>query len=222
MTHFSVQDGDVVLTGTNLRIVSGTGATNDNGELTGLGNLVIGYGQPSRQVETAGSHNLVVGTQHQYTSHSGILSGTNHTLHSVAGAIIGGRSNQATDAPYGVIIGGSNNAVHSNTSTIVGGYENTISGEEGHALVLGNPLSSWVVETGKRLNARLSLLVNKPLRFGPESLAKTESSQGDSCAMLQPQNAYIRVSIGSIGFRVIQAMGFSRHQSFSSNQSLFR
>jgi hypothetical protein len=137
MTHFSVQDGDVVLTGTNLRIVSGTGATNDNGELTGLGNLVIGYGQPSRQVETAGSHNLVVGTQHQYTSHSGILSGTNHTLHSVAGAIIGGRSNQATDAPYGVIIGGSNNAVHSNTSTIVGGYENTISGEEGHALVLG-------------------------------------------------------------------------------------
>ena len=137
MTYFSVQDGDVLLTGTNLRIVSGTGTIDDGGQLTGLGNLIVGYGQASGQEATNGSHNLIVGTNHSYTSHSGIVSGRGHDLRSEAGAIIGGRANEALDEPYGVVVGGSNNIVRSNTATIVGGYQNTTSGPQGHSLVLG-------------------------------------------------------------------------------------
>src|SRR5208282_1525258 len=59
----------VVFHGANVHIESGSGTTVDS---TGLGNLVIGYNEDSTNppvIDTArgGSHNLIVGDQHQFT-----------------------------------------------------------------------------------------------------------------------------------------------------------
>jgi hypothetical protein len=137
LRFLSVQDGDLVVTGTNLRIVSGSGANNDNGQLTGLGNLIVGYGLPSGSATTQGAHNLVIGRGNQYTAHSGIVTGINNQLHSMAGVVLSGHGNVVAEADYGVVIGGSKNGVYSVKSTVIGGYENVIDGPEGHALVAG-------------------------------------------------------------------------------------
>jgi hypothetical protein len=69
---------NIIFSGANIHIVSGSGATNDNGSPTGLGNLIIGYDEdpqsysdsspgddlplsPLNPGDRGGSHNLVIG-----------------------------------------------------------------------------------------------------------------------------------------------------------------
>jgi hypothetical protein len=69
--------GDTLrISGVNVQIVNGTGST-DN--LNGLGNLIVGYNTDNGNDATrTGSHNLVGGDEHSYTSDSGIASGLQH------------------------------------------------------------------------------------------------------------------------------------------------
>ena len=64
---------EVVITGANLRIVNGLGNTRTT---NGLGNLIVGYNEPraSGNIET-GSHNIIVGFQHSFTSFGGLVAG---------------------------------------------------------------------------------------------------------------------------------------------------
>ena len=55
------------MTGANVQIVDGTGDT--GGTPNGLGNLIVGYNASSGDTRT-GSHNLVVGDLHTYTSYA--------------------------------------------------------------------------------------------------------------------------------------------------------
>jgi hypothetical protein len=41
--EIGVMGPNIIFSGANIHIVSGSGATNDNGNTTGLGNLIIGY-----------------------------------------------------------------------------------------------------------------------------------------------------------------------------------
>jgi hypothetical protein len=64
----------IIISGANLHLVSGSGATNDGDEPLGLGNLIIGYnedpaeaGSPLNPGQRGGSHNVVIGTHHKFT-----------------------------------------------------------------------------------------------------------------------------------------------------------
>ncbi len=63
------------IVGANVQIVSGTGVTNDEGDLTGLGNLIIGYNDGDGTEDRTGSHNLIVGDGHDWTSYGSTVLG---------------------------------------------------------------------------------------------------------------------------------------------------
>src|SRR5262249_30921254 len=70
----SVVGTDFVITGKNVFIVDGSGATKSE---SGLGNLTVGYnvlravGGDAR----TGTHNLILGDRHNYTSYGGLVAG---------------------------------------------------------------------------------------------------------------------------------------------------
>jgi len=91
---FTVNGTEVTLSGYNLQIISGAGASNDGEHdtsgvrtdkfLTGLGNLIIGYnatGNDQGQGDfRTGSHNLVLGDRNNYNRYCGLIAGFNNSL----------------------------------------------------------------------------------------------------------------------------------------------
>jgi len=82
----------VVFSGANVYVQSGSGSTNDGCSLTGLGNLIVGYDGSSGDTKS-GSHNLVVGTDHSYTSYAGAVFGFDNTISAAYATVTGGYSN---------------------------------------------------------------------------------------------------------------------------------
>lgn len=156
----------VFFTGVNVHVRSGSGSTSDYTDfppgtavLTGLGNLVIGYNDrlddPSPVADRRrGSHNLVVGDNHHYSSFGGFLAGYGNTVtgrsstasgsynmvsgrfSTVTGGnvnravgdltnVLGGQGNTAID---GTVCGGRYNTASGFGSTVSGGERNTASG----------------------------------------------------------------------------------------------
>lgn len=131
MSLVSTNDGfgnrlpTIRITGANVQIVNGLGATNGypalpggisptSSDVNGLGNLIIGYnerGTTSPSPRT-GSHNLVLGDLSDYDSFGGIVAGYD---------------NQVL-APYSSALGGEQHRVLSEYSTIAGGYDATVDG----------------------------------------------------------------------------------------------
>jgi hypothetical protein len=60
---------DITFRGVNVHVVNGTGTT--DGTVNGLGNLIVGYNElRSTPNDRTGSHNIVVGPRHNYSSYS--------------------------------------------------------------------------------------------------------------------------------------------------------
>ncbi len=108
---FTVTGKDVYLTGYNLHIRSGSGST--SGAVNGYGNLIIGYNEAGSSPKRTGSHNLILGTQNNYTSYGGIVAGNANTISGIYASVVGGRSGTASGS-YSCIAGGYKNT----TSTI--------------------------------------------------------------------------------------------------------
>jgi hypothetical protein len=68
--------GTLLFTGMNLQVVNGSGHTYEN---NGLGNIIVGYNGDEGDTRT-GSHNVVIGDEHTWTTNSGFVSGWNNTL----------------------------------------------------------------------------------------------------------------------------------------------
>ncbi len=155
LSYLTVDTGadEIVLSGANLLLQSGSGATNDNGSLLGLGNLIIGYDTDDGSDTKTGSHNLVVGDEHTYTKYGGIIAGENNGLTGISGVVggyantasgsystvIGGRSNTASGT-YASIGGGRDNLASSYYSVVSGGYINTAAGN--YSAVSGGRLNT--------------------------------------------------------------------------------
>ena len=102
--------GDMHITGTNLHIENGLGATFTTNS---LGNLIIGYnGYRANQNERGGSHNLILGDLENYKSYGGIVAGSTNTI----------------SAPYATVTGGFGNVAAGGGSTVSGGWHNTAGG----------------------------------------------------------------------------------------------
>lgn len=172
LQHFNRNGNDITISGANLHIVSGSGSTDGwNGSdytVNGLGNLIIGYdeerpiGEESCSLgmlyknetdcvdadglwwlnEKGGSHNLVIGFQHNYSSFGGLVAGNANTISkgyaNVSGGINNTASNYNSSVSGGVentasgwsssVSGGAINTASGGFSSVSGGYNNTASG----------------------------------------------------------------------------------------------
>lgn len=170
---------DVVFSGCNVQVVNGMGA---QFQKNAVGNLIVGYNNlvPSGggpDPDRSGSHNLVVGPFHEYTSVGGFVAGAGNSLHGISTSIVGGASNIAnahgssivgghynvtgdvTDssvAIYSTILGGGGNTAKGGASTIAGGAGNvtfaTSSSIAGGILNTTNNGSSYSAISGGRSN----------------------------------------------------------------------
>jgi len=124
LEYVSGGPNEVVITGANLRIVNGLGNT---ATLNGLGNLIVGYNElhrlgPNCQSELpnpfctdtrTGSHNVVVGKEHNFSRFGGI--------------VVGGSNEISGD--FASVSGGSSNTARGRDAVVSGGFNRTALGE---------------------------------------------------------------------------------------------
>jgi hypothetical protein len=161
------------ITGANLQIVNGLGATNgnpldpartDEAKVNGLGNLIVGYQEHcvspvgGEDLRT-GSHNVVVGTCNSYTSAGGLVVGVSNTIAAPFACVSGGFGNTASGL-YSSVTGGGLNTASARGCSVTGGGRN-IAGiaeddEEGYSTVTGgfsnSALGSYCSLTGGSSN----------------------------------------------------------------------
>ena len=129
LTHITSATGagglpEVRITGANLRVVNGLRAT---ATANGLGNLLVGYNEPRQggSMET-GSHNVVVGQGHNFSSFGGLVVGRQNEISGAFAAVSGGFDNTASGASA-AISGGIFNRASGESAAISGGFDNTAS-----------------------------------------------------------------------------------------------
>ena len=123
--YLSVTGTNTVFRGTNVFVQSGSGST--GGTLNGLGNLIVGYNENALGYERTGSHNLVVGSGHGYSSFGGAVLGVNNRTSNHFALVLGGIGNQAT-GDTSVVTGGGGNTASGDRSVVSGGQTNVASG----------------------------------------------------------------------------------------------
>jgi hypothetical protein len=114
----------ILFEGANIHIRSGSGSTDDGGTTPyyGLGNLIVGYNGYCCGSRT-GSHNLVIGDAHQYTSYGGFVAGYRNILSAKYGSISGGYEN-TVEGSYTSVLGGHFNTATTLATSISGGLGN--------------------------------------------------------------------------------------------------
>ena len=119
--YLSVDDANktVLISGANLQVVSGEGST--NALVNGTGNIIIGYDENSSD-DKSGSHNLVVGVGHTYSSFGGIVAGNDNSITGAYSSVSGGLNNIAFGFGSSVS-GGINNIASGNNSSASGQYD---------------------------------------------------------------------------------------------------
>ena len=118
MTVVQIDDGfgnlidTVRFTGCNVQVVNGM---EDTETINGAGNLIVGYNEPNtsafEEVDRTGSHNIVVGQQHNYSVYGGLVAGFYNTV----------------GAPHASVTGGAFNTATMNRSVVAGGERNKAS-----------------------------------------------------------------------------------------------
>jgi hypothetical protein len=120
---------DIFFKNVNVHIINGKGATN---KINGYGNLIVGYNESrSKGNVRKGSHNVVVGSQNNYNSYGGLVTGENNTISEVYSCISGGHSNIAS-GKYSSVVGGKENKAKGEYSHIGGGLNRSVSGTNPH------------------------------------------------------------------------------------------
>jgi hypothetical protein len=147
---------EVVISGANLRIVNGLGATDTT---NGLGNLIVGYNE-SRvprfpfDVRT-GSHNVVVGQGHNFSSFGGLVVGFENEISGTFASVSGGVENTASGLGASVS-GGARNIASGAQASVSGGFLTRASGpvsavSGGHEIIASGQFAS--VSGGNRNTA---------------------------------------------------------------------
>jgi hypothetical protein len=124
----------LIFEGVNVHVRSGAGSTNDGTSeedpataLTGLGNLVIGYNETLDSLERNGSHNLVVGSLHAYSSWGGFVAGLANSITAPSASVSGGHLNTAAGNSASVS-GGVSNTAEGEGASVSGGLGNRANG----------------------------------------------------------------------------------------------
>jgi len=118
---------DTYFTGCNVHVRDGSGDT--DGPTNGLGNLVVGYNESFVPgAERDGSHNVVIGPEHGYSSFGGLVAGFYNTVSAPHASVTGGAFNVAS-MNRASVTGGERNSAGSLSATVAGGLDNSAGGE---------------------------------------------------------------------------------------------
>ena len=126
--------------GANLRLVNGTGSTD---QVNGRGNLLVGYDADCVGCDSPGSHNIVLGLDNAYLSHSGLITGARNTLHGAYSTVLS--SMDSTANVRAISIGGTHNAALGTGSVVLAGRDGTSSGADSAVLSGTQNLSEGVM-----------------------------------------------------------------------------
>lgn len=144
-----VSSGRLIVSGVDLQIVNGRGRTNTT---NGRGNLILGYNE-NAAVARSGSHNLVVGRFHGYSSYGGVVVGENNSISAPFASVLGGQNNAASGVGSSVA-GGRGNEASGDAATVTSGEDNraegllsAVHGGEGNRAV-----DTWNTVSGGRGN----------------------------------------------------------------------
>ncbi|MGH7802251.1 MAG: hypothetical protein ACREOW_16770 [Thermodesulfobacteriota bacterium] len=118
----------VIFSGCNVHVRNGgIGQTNT---VNGRGNIIIGYNEdtfPPGPNNRTGSHNLIIGPEHTYSSFGGFVAGAANTISNQVTSVSGGQGNTASGIASSVS-GGLGNTASGNFSSVSGGGDNTAGG----------------------------------------------------------------------------------------------
>ena len=125
--YISITEETVLIRGANLQVVSGGGSTAT--AVNGTGNIIIGYDEDNYagDADKSGSHNLVVGKGHTYSSYGGIVSGLYNSITGAYSSVSEGVSNTASGIASSVS-GGDDNTASGDRASVSGGFDNISSG----------------------------------------------------------------------------------------------
>lgn len=128
LAHVSREGDDLYVTGANLHVVNGAGATDAT---NGLGNVIVGYNEgresPEDRDDRSGSHMLVVGKRLNYSAYGGIVTGYQNEVSGAFASTIAGRGNRAI-GPMAAVVGGEENHAIGEMDVATGGISNRATG----------------------------------------------------------------------------------------------
>jgi hypothetical protein len=149
LKHFSRDGNKVFITGANLHLVNGLGQTACGSEEepipdcpNGLGNLIVGYNElrepppPEEGTDNngenlnirTGSHNVVVGSQHNFSRFGGLVVGFQNEISGDFAVVSGGVENTASG--FGAAVsGGRFSTASGDRASVSGGSGNEASGD---------------------------------------------------------------------------------------------
>ncbi len=129
----------------NLQILNGLGATNGNRNdpdsdavtsVNGLGNLIVGYDEETDphnsnfqifESDKSGSHNIIVGHGHNYSSFGGLVTGQDNAITGQYSNVSGGVGNLSSGR-WSSVSGGNKNTASGREASVSGGGIGTASG----------------------------------------------------------------------------------------------
>ena len=137
LQHVTSTPDELIITAANLRIVNGLGDTETT---NGLGNLIVGYNESRSELlecrlpfgspdspgcidRRTGSHTIVVGQFHNFSSYGGFIAGVTNEITDQFASISGGENNTAS-GPVASISGGIFNTASGVWSSVSGGQSN--------------------------------------------------------------------------------------------------
>jgi uncharacterized coiled-coil protein SlyX len=130
-TMEGVRGPNLIFEGVNVHIRNKRSSTT---MVDGLGNLIIGYNEIGDDAGLfypppvrSGSHNLIVGSGHSYTSAGGFVAGYRNAIGNSFSAVTGGFLNVA-DGEYSTVSGGLLNIAGGEFSAVSGGMQNDTAG----------------------------------------------------------------------------------------------
>ncbi len=126
LTNVTRNGNDITFSGVNVHVVNGTGTT--NGTPNSLGNLTVGYNEVrGTGDDRSGSHNIVVGSMHNYSSYGGLVAGRYNTIAGNYASVSGGGDNTAS-GDQSSVSGGSSNTAGGTNASVTGGSHNKATG----------------------------------------------------------------------------------------------
>lgn len=125
LANLTIDGDNLVLTGMNFQVVSGSGET--DGKINGKGNIILGYDEANGGDDKTGSHNLVIGALHSYPTWGGIVAGLNNEITGASAGVLGG-ANSLASGDGAVVVGGEGNEARGDQTGILGGIENRTDG----------------------------------------------------------------------------------------------
>ena len=182
---------DLIFSGCNVHLRNGLSRGTPG--MNGFGNFIVGYNEFDDACigcQRSGSHNIIVGENHDWTSYGGIVGGKQNRIRGPNAAVLGGFRNEATGVTAAIVGGGSNiahgresaivggnsNQANGIRSAVLGGYTNTCSGPYtsiagGHSCTANNLYSSVLGGRNNQARGAFSTILGSEDIFGPETNA---------------------------------------------------